>query len=68
MGALPKVTPLGNKRLKIGLTLREAWFLNGTLYNSEVWGSYNKIDLDELEVLDRKILCVILFIHRKFKN
>ena len=34
--------PLGNKRIETGLTLREAWFLNGTLYNSEVWCSYKK--------------------------
>jgi hypothetical protein len=40
--------PLGSRRLEIGLTLREAWFLNGTLYNSEVWCAYTKKDLRSL--------------------
>ena len=31
--------PLGSKILEIGITLREAWFINRTLYNSEVWCS-----------------------------
>ena len=47
------------------MTLRESWFLNGTLYNSEVWCSYNKSDLKVLEVLDRKILRLILNSHSK---
>ena len=37
----------------------------GTLYNSEVLGSYNKSDIDEVEVLNREILRLILFAHRK---
>ena len=57
--------PLGSRRVEIGLTLREAWFLNGTLYNSEVWCNYNKSDLTDLEVLDRKILRCILGAHSK---
>ena len=57
--------PLGNKRLEAGLTLREAWFLNGTLYNSEAWGEFTKADITELEVLDRKILRQCLGAHCK---
>ena len=53
MKAILEDIPLGNKRLETGLTLREAWFLNGTLYNSEVWGAYNKSDLNDLDILDR---------------
>ena len=60
--------PLGNKRLEIGLPLRAAWFLNGTLYNSEVWGSYRKEDIEALEVLDRKILRLIVGSHSKSAN
>ena len=44
--------PLGSRRLEICLTLREAWFINGTLYNSEVWCFYTDKDLKALGVLD----------------
>ena len=63
--AMLEDVPLGNKRLEIGLTLREAWFINGTLYNSEVWCSYKTEDLKVLEVLDRKILREITGAHSK---
>ena len=45
--------PMGNRRLQTGLLLREAWFINGTMYNSEVCGSYTKTDLKCLDILDR---------------
>ena len=54
---------LGKKRLEVGLTLREAWFLNGILYNSEVWCSYKRADLKVIEVLE--ILHEIIGIHSK---
>ena len=57
--------PLGSKRLEIGLTLRDAWFVNGTLYNSEVWCSYSDKDMEVLNVLDRKILKLITGSHSK---
>ena len=44
--------PLGSQRLEIGLTLRQAWFINGTLFNSEVWCAFSESDLKVLEVLD----------------
>ena len=56
--------PLGVKRCEIGLTLRQAWFINGCLYNSEVWHSVNNSDLKCLEIIDHKILRVILGAHR----
>ena len=34
--ALVSEIPLGHKRIEIGLELRQAWFLNGILYNSEI--------------------------------
>jgi hypothetical protein len=55
--------PLGSRRLEIGLTLREAWFINGTLFNSEVWCAYTKTDLKDLIIIDKKILRVILGAH-----
>ena len=60
--------PLGVRRFEIGMTLRQAWFLNGTLYNSEVWYAYNNNDIKMLEVLDRKILRQILGAHCKSPN
>jgi exonuclease III len=57
--------PLGSRRLEIGLTLREAWFINGTLFNSEVWCNYSKTTLKDLIILDKKILRVILGAHSK---
>ena len=60
--------PFRNKRPEIGLTLRESWFLNGRQYNSEIWGEYNKSDLNDLEVLDRIILRKILSAHSKSQN
>ena len=68
MRAILQDTPLGVKRYEIGLTLRQAWFLNKTLFNSEVWCALNKSDLQVLEVLDRKILRLILGSHSKAQN
>ena len=48
--------PLGSKQLEIGLTLTEAWFVNGTLFKSEVWNAFTNNDIKVPEFLDRKIL------------
>ena len=42
--------PLGSKRMEIGLALRDAWFLNGILFHSEVWGSYADKHVEELMI------------------
>ena len=42
------------------MALRDAWFINGVLYNSEVWGSYAQKHIDSLEVIDHMILKTIL--------
>ena len=57
--------PLGLIWLETGLTLQESWFLNGTLYNSEVWCNFMESDLKELGVLDRKILSCSFGAHAK---
>ena len=44
--------PLGSKRFEMGMTLRQAWFINRTLYNSKVWCAFTKSDIEVLEVLD----------------
>ena len=65
MGALLSEVPLGNRRVEIGLALREAWFLNGCLYNSEAWGAISDDDLKDIENIDHKILRLILGAHSK---
>ena len=58
--ALLQDIPLGSRRVEIGLALRDAWFINGILFNSEVWGSYSEKHVEELEVIDHMILRSIL--------
>ena len=51
--------PLGKRRIEMGLELRQAWFLNGVLFNSEVWIGTTEKDLDDISVIDHKILRLI---------
>lgn len=60
MRAILEDIPLGSERFKIGCNLRESWFINGTLFNSEIWNAFNENDIKMLQVLDRKILRLIL--------
>ena len=46
--------------MEIGLALRDAWFLNGILFNSEVWGSYAEKHVEELMVIDNMILRTVV--------
>ena len=57
--------PLGKRRVEIGLQLRQAWFLNSCLLNSEVWLPLNNNDKNELKKLDHSILRAILGAHPK---
>ena len=59
MSAILRDIPLGNKRVRMGLALRQAWFLNGCLFNSEVWIGFSDSDLECLEIIDHKILRLI---------
>ena len=52
--------PLGKRRVEVGLTLRKAWFLNGCLFNSEVWNGFSTKDTNELEVIDHSIMRLIV--------
>ena len=45
---------------QIALSLREAIFLNSVLTNTEVWYGLRKQEVDDLESLDRDLLCQIL--------
>jgi hypothetical protein len=57
--ALMTEVPLGKWRVEIGLALRDAWFMNGCLFNSEVWSAYKEQNIQELEKIDHMILLSI---------
>jgi hypothetical protein len=59
MHAILSDIPLGKYRTEMGLELRHAWFLNGVLFNSEVWTGISENDLNDLAVIDHKILRLI---------
>ena len=46
-------------RSQIGLVLRQAWFINGCFFNSEVWNGYTDTDLADLIVIDHQIMRLI---------
>ena len=51
--------PLGSRRTEIGLVVRQAWFLNGCFFNSEVWSGHSDRDLKDLQIIDHSILRLI---------
>lgn len=59
MCALLSDIPLGKRRTEAGIVLRKSWFLNGCLFNSEVWIGYSEQDIHALEVIDHQILRLI---------
>ena len=68
ISAILKDIPLGNKRIRVGLELRRAMFLNGILFNSETWIGFHRSDIKMLEVLDHKILRMITGAHPKIPS
>ena len=55
---LPDI-PLGNRRTKTGLVLRQAWLKNGCFFNCEICTGVNDIDLKNLTIIDHKIMSLI---------
>ena len=51
--------------MKVGLHLRQAMFVSGVLFNSEVWNSITKEDITRLEVIDHQLMIVICVSHSK---
>ena len=41
-----------DRRIEVGLKLREAKIHNGILYNSEAWSNYSDKDMEKLEQVD----------------
>ena len=50
---------------KVGLQLRQAMFVNGIIFNSEVWNSTSKEDIKKLEAIDHQITRVVCDSHAK---
>ena len=65
MTAILNHIPLGKRRTKAGIELRHAWFLNGCLFNSEIWTRISEQDLHALEVIEHQILRLITGAHAK---
>ena len=57
--------PLGVHKMEIGLNLRQAMFLNGILYNSEVWHSITETEIRLLETVDEYLLRYLVNAHSK---
>ena len=57
--------PLGKYRLEMGLKLRQAMLVNGSLYNSEAWHSVSTEDIRGLEKVDEALLRCLLDCHSK---
>ena len=56
---------MGTFSIQIGLILRDSIFLSKMLLNSEVWQSSTKIQIEELEKVDRILLRHVLNAHSK---
>ena len=56
--------PLGKHRIEVGLKLREAMFINGILFNSEVWHGVTNAQITSLEAQDNSLIRGILGAHK----
>ena len=54
--AILEEVPLGKYRTEIGLQLRQAMFVNGVLFNSEVWPKLTVADITMLETVDHHLI------------
>ena len=63
--ALLRDIPIGSLRVQIGLELRQAWLVNGILYNSEVWHSVSENDIAPFVEIDKYLLKGLLSAHAK---
>ena len=63
--ALLRDIPIGNLKVQIGLELRQAWLLNGILFNSEVWHSVSDKDIAPFVEIDKYLLRGLLTAHAK---
>ena len=62
---LLKDIPIGNLRVQIGLELRQAWLLNGILFNSEIWYGLKDSDIASFVQIDQYLIRGLLNAHSK---
>ena len=60
--AILQDVPLGKYKTKVGLQLRQAMFVNGILFDSEVWNSTSQEDIKNLEAIDHQV-CKLFVVH-----
>ena len=60
IGAILSEFPFGNKKIQVGLMLREAMFLNGVLHSSEAWHGITAAHIAQLELVDHQLMRTIL--------
>ena len=63
--AIVNEIPLAHWRIEAGMKLRQAMFLNGTLFNSEAWHGIKDDEVEMLEKIDEALLRGILNAHAK---
>ena len=63
--AIVNEVPLGNWRVEAGIQMRQAMFINGTLFNSEAWQGISDGDIEQLEKVDEALLRGLLNAHSK---
>ena len=50
MSAILNDIQLSKRRFEMGMTLRQSWFINGTLFNSEIWSAFSENDIKVFNV------------------
>ena len=60
IGAILTEFPFGNKKIQVGLMLREAMFLNGVLHSSEAWHGITTTQIAQIEIVDHHLMRTIL--------
>jgi hypothetical protein len=63
--AMVKEVPLGWRRVKAGLILRQAMLINGILFNTEAWHGVKKSDIEAFEKIDESLLRGLVKGHSK---
>ena len=55
------------RRVRVGLHLRQAWFVNSVLLNMEVWHNILKKDTDVFHILDHYLMRLIIWKQLQFQ-
>ena len=63
--AIVKEVPLGWRRVKSGLILRQAMLINGVLFNTEAWHGVKEADIEAFEKVDESLLRSLIKGHPK---